>query len=720
MISQSKISLLDNLYSFMSPYKTLYIGLLVLISSTINAQVLKDLLIEDFLDNRNNWPIENFEKGVFKLKKGKLTVKAEGTKKIIFIDRPIDATKDWTIEIDAIQYSLHLMHSWGIVIGNDDDLNYHILKKSNQFFYFTSSIDGIKSHDCLKTLMKDEIIESGEHNLLKIINKNGKTTFYINNKEIYSCPSIKILGPKFGLFIEKGNEIQFHKIQIKGTEGKYTKTISKTTFKKRHLGTQINTIYDEIAPLVSANGKQLYFTSKYHPDNTGGSIDDARVSQKDSNGTWGKGEWMSSPINTNELNMVRGIGSGGNALLLANQYKNGKVVDIGFSMTHKTEDGWSHPENLIIDDYYNLDPNNLSSSSWSANESILIISVVRNDSKNNSKDLYVSFKKKGKENEWTKPLNLGDDINTAGRELTPFLAPDNKTLYFSSNGHPNLGGQDIFMCKRLDDTWTKWSKPKNLGSSINTKSDDMYFTLSASGEYAYMTTTDNSLYEGYLDIVEIKMKAESKPEPVILVSGYVLEKNSLQPIPASITIHQLIDNEEIANIHVDPKSGYYEIVLPKGGEYSFYAENQKYYSIRENLLVEDSLTEFKEIKMNLYLSPIIVGNKIQLNNLFFVRSKPIMIPTSKPELDKLVQILKANPKIEISIEGHTDNMGSVRLNQELSENRAKTVYTYLIESGVSKNRLSYKGYGGTKPLVKNINETMRKKNRRVEFLITKS
>jgi outer membrane protein OmpA-like peptidoglycan-associated protein len=327
-------------------------------------------------------------------------------------------------------------------------------------------------------------------------------------------------------------------------------------------------------------------------------------------------------------------------------------------------------------------------------------------------DLYVSFLRK--DGTWTKPMNMGSSLNTLGDESTPYLAADNVTLYFSTSGRPGYGDNDIFVCKRLDNSWTNWSVPLNLGPEINTVGWDAYYSTPANGEYGYFVSSHQGL--GHEDIFRIKLADEVKPEPVVIIYGKVLDKETGKPLEAEITYYNLNTNQEVGIARTNPADGSYKIILPYGQPYGFHADKKGYYSESSSI----DLTEIKtytEIERNLLLAPIKAGNKIALNNVFFEQSKPVLLPTSYGELNRLVQILIQNPTIKIEIAGHTDNVGDPKKNQKLSEDRVKAIKNYLISKGISATRLTGKGYGSSKPIASNAKEETRRLNRRVEFTI---
>ena len=272
------------------------------------------------------------------------------------------------------------------------------------------------------------------------------------------------------------------------------------------------------------------------------------------------------------------------------------------------------------------------------------------------------------------------------------------------------------MTKRLDDTWTNWTVPQNIGKPINTPNWDAYYSIAASGEYAYFVSNENT--KGGTDIFRIKLPKQIKPNPVVLVSGNVYNAKTKEPISASLLYETLPDNVNAGNALSSPDNGSYKIVLPYGKNYSFRAMANQFISVSENLNL-DSIADYKEIKRDLYLVPIEVGQTIRLNNIFFDFGKAILRSESFPELDRVVKVLQENPTMEIEMSGHTDNVGSDVDNLSLSDNRAKSVKAYIVSKGIVESRIIAKGYGESKPMATNDTDEGKQLNRRVEFVILK-
>lgn len=483
--------------------------------------------------------------------------------------------------------------------------------------------------------------------------------------------------------------------------------------KRENLGKAINTQYTDYVPIISPDGKTLYFSRNSDPNNVGGpySAQDIWYSNWE-NGQWTDAKNIGDPLNTPGSNAVLSVTPDGNTLLLNNRYsKRGLPTGPGYSMSYKTKDGWSYPEDVRIRGFYN---NNIYAEACLSGDAKIIIMAVEREETMGARDLYIS--RLLPDNTWSTPLNMGPDINTSGDETTPFLAADGKTLYYSTDGFAGYGNKDVYVTRRLDDTWMKWSEPENLGSEINTVGFDAYFTIPASGEYAYCVSSENTL--GREDIFRIKLPASARPVPVVLISGKVLDEKTKKPVEAKIFYEVLPSGEEVGIARTNPTDGSYKISLPAGAVYGFRAEAKGFYPISDNLDTK-KLTEYTELSKDLYLAPITVGQAIRLNNIFFETGKSELREESFPELKRVASFMGENPSFEIEVSGHTDNVGKAQDNQTLSELRAKSVHDYLVGLGVQERRLTKKGYGASKPVTSNATEQGKQRNRRVEFIIKK-
>jgi len=384
------------------------------------------------------------------------------------------------------------------------------------------------------------------------------------------------------------------------------------------------------------------------------------------------------------------------------------------SITSNVSGVWSAPKALTIKNDYNFAEK--ANYFLADNRKTLLMSVQRSDS-HGDRDLYITFM--NADSTWSEPLNLGDVINTAAEESGPFLAPDDKTLYFSSKGFSGYGGNDIYVSRRLDDTWTNWSEPENLGPEINSPLEDLFFNIPSSSDFAYYS---RGVTETNTDIFRVKLPIIKSPEPWVTVRGKVIDKTTGKPVGAKIIYEQLPSGKELGITQSNPQTGEYEIRLPAGQLYGIRTEAEGKISENQNLDLR-GITANKVIdQKNIDLSPLIVTSPqpeavIVLNNVFFDFDKATMKPESYPELNRLVTFLNNNAGVNVQIAGHTDSVGPEPYNLDLSKRRANSVVQYLYNKGVTKEKVKTVFFGETKPIDTNATREGREKNRRVEFKI---
>jgi len=496
----------------------------------------------------------------------------------------------------------------------------------------------------------------------------------------------------------------------------------ETIVKVENLGIKINSNLPELRPTISADGSILFFICENHPANTNydrvSNSQDIWYSEKDTSGKWTEAVHLGYPFNTAYYNAVYWISPDKNKILLRGAFVDGSYFGNGLSLSYRQRNGrWSRPNMLNINNYNKYDQGARSGATMSMDGKVLVMYMTPYRGSYNN-DLFVSFLTP--DGSWSEPKSLGKTINLPkNNEMTPYMAPDGVTLYFSSNRPGGLGDNDIWMTKRLDDSWQKWSEPVNLGSPINTAGWDAFFTMDAGGEYAYLTSIEGGFGES--DIVRVKLLEKEKPDPVVMVTGNVYNKKTNEPVSAALIYETLPDGTEAGNGISDPDNGAFTIVLPYDKNYMIRASADHFFAQSENLNL-DSLIKagYKEIHKDLYLVPIEVGQVVRLNNVFFDFDKWDLRPESFIELDHVVKLLQENPAIEIELSAHTDSRGSDEYNYKLSDNRAKSVMDYIISKGVDAVRLRSQGYGETVPVATNETDEGRQLNRRVEFKILKN
>ncbi len=505
----------------------------------------------------------------------------------------------------------------------------------------------------------------------------------------------------------------------------------------------INSKRNEIKPMLSPDGTKFYYTRSNEPDNIGGRKDKGDIFMLDLTNP------SARPVRLNGVNSpitdkVAGFDISGSKMYVVRndeeaRYKKSAnlfLVPLAGGKGTETE----------IDYFYNKARHQDITVSPDGKTMILSIESY---STYGLEDLYVSFlQANGK---WSEPKNLGNQVNSPLQELGGFLAEDGRTLYFASNRLGGWGSVDIYESIRLDDTWKNWSQPKNLGTAINTSGTENFFYTPSKGNWSYYISTQNS--EGFGDIKRIM-----KPEPPV-VEPLPEETVTLEPIVSSEPEANSTGNEEpvmtaqIANEpeaeeepqgvrfsgtimaednqslfaklvvssrntnYVDSSSAAnsFNMLLPTAGDYKVSVSAKGYFS-KDTLIQLNGATE----NFRLELSPIKVGATVRLENVMFQQSTAVLLEGSYPALNEVVKLLQENRGLEILLTGHTDNQGSSRANIKLSKERVDAVRDYLVSRGVDVDRIEGKGYGGTRPIASNANETTRKLNRRVEFTVVKN
>lgn len=668
------------------------------------------LIDENFDDNSFGWYEMEDNDLKIKVQNGHYYIKNKNnnSQRLHQVVKNLNPTEeDFTVEIRLRQIAGGMGIGYGFFVGLTEDNQAYkkfLINGSGQF-----KIDNFyRNRSHLLADYKDEKVlnTSFEYNVLRVEKNAQILTYFINGKKMGNSLNGTVLGNLVAFFLGGKMSVEIDYIKVsKHPLGIKLVDNAEQIGTRVKLDTSINSKYSELAPILSADGKTMYICRNNHPENVAKG-NDIWLSQLLENNQWSSLQNIGRPLNNEGANFVVSVSPDNNSLVVANHYKeDGSQGGNGLSITNKTQTGWSVPKAMNIRNYYNKD--RYVGYFLCSDNKTLILSVRRDDSEG-QKDLYVSFLKE--DQTWSVPLNMGKTVNTFENEANPFVAADGKTLYFASKGHLGYGAHDIFVCKRLDDTWTNWTSPKNLGPKVNTPKEDLSFYLSAKGDRAYLSSGG--------DIWSIENP--EKPEPIVLIKGRVFNAKTKEPMAVPIQYQNLSDSngigKELGVASSDPITGAYQIVLPAGAQYGYQAEKVGFYPISNFIDLVD-LGDYEEKRVDLYLTPIEKGREVRLNNLFFEFDKAVLKPASYAELNRLAKILKHTEASSIEIAGHTDDKGSSTYNLELSKERATSVVAYLIEAGVPAERLKAVGYGETKPLVQNSSEENRAINRRVEFTI---
>jgi OmpA-OmpF porin, OOP family len=479
---------------------------------------------------------------------------------------------------------------------------------------------------------------------------------------------------------------------------------AQSTFQKLPLS--INTPdQSELLPVISADGKTLYFTRTRRGMDSG-VVFDIWLSHITNDSIFSPPDFVGGNLASAYGIAVSSISPDNNTLYLIGKLHSDSPPDERLYVTHKIASGWSIPEGIKIQ---NLDLLGLYTDySFGPDQRTLLMALDRDSSLGN-RDLYVSFFDDSSRS-WGTPLWLGPEINSRFAEMTPNLASDNKTLYFSSDRPGGIGDVDVYRSYRLDSTWQHWSKPENLGSNVNRPGRTSYYMEDASGQHAFVswkrTIGDQS------DIYRVNIEHESA---VALVHGIVMD-NMGKPLAAKIRYERLRDGLLLGTARSNPTTGTFQISLPSGENYALRAERDDYFPTSENIDLTN-LTSFQTIERDLRLNKIETGAAITMKNVFFETDKATLLPASFPELDRVKELLTSHPEFKLQIAGHTDSIGSEAHNLMLAKERAEAVAAYLTSQGVGADRLSTTGYGSSKPIATNTTEEGRAQNRRVEFIL---
>ena len=481
---------------------------------------------------------------------------------------------------------------------------------------------------------------------------------------------------------------------------------SSYQFTPVNLGDSINTSSSEYYPSITINDSLFVFTRRGT-----GIREDFVESTILPNHEYSKSKTISGSINEEPSKGAINISQDGDWLIFAGNFSSSGLGNFDLYISYQTPQGWSEPINLgpqINTEFWESSP------SLSSDKNTLYFSSDRPGGYG-GKDLYVSHRlPNGK---WSEALNMGSSVNTTGDELAPFIHADNNTLYFTSDGLPGYGGSDLFVMRRKnapDSHRDEWNTPENLGYPINTIENDGSLFIASNGVDAFYSS-DRADSRGGLDLYRFELRPDIRPARTLYVHGTVFNKKNNKGIPATV---ELIDNStgQLSSKVQTDERGDYLITLPVGKDYVFNVNRKGYLFYSDNFLLSQRAPD-STYEKDIPLQPIEVNASIVLKNIFFETNKFQLDPKSQAELDKIIQLLTDNPTLKIEISGHTDNVGKPSDNLSLSNNRAKSVVTYLIGKGIASQRLVAKGYGETKPVAGNTTEEGRAKNRRTELKV---
>ena len=477
-------------------------------------------------------------------------------------------------------------------------------------------------------------------------------------------------------------------------------------FDPKNMGGEINSEFEEYLPSISADG-ELFVITRRAPFISDYVSEDFYVSVKKDSG-WTKSVNMGTSINSPGNEGAQCLSADGKILFFTACDREDGYGRCDIYASFKTSDGWTKARNL---------GKNINSSSWESQPSISPdgreLYFVSNRSGGIGKmDIWKSTLSEG--GFFSKPINLGTQINTEFDEMSPFIHSDNQTFYFASKGHVGMGDFDIFLSRRKHPN-SSWSFPENLGYPINTHEIENSLIVASDGNTAYYASDKSGF--GQEDIFWFYLPKEKSAQKVGYLNTTVKDADTYSPINSTIQLIDLSTGDVLMESYITERGkGQKFTSLPANTNYALNVSSDGYLFHSENFYLSDESAQFA-LNLEVLLNKIQKGNSVILKNIFFETDDYNLKQKSTVELKKLIDFLNNNPEVNIEIEGHTDNQGSESHNLKLSENRSKSVYEFLIKNEISPSRLSFKGFGASRPISTNKTDLGRSQNRRTAFRI---
>jgi outer membrane protein OmpA-like peptidoglycan-associated protein len=482
---------------------------------------------------------------------------------------------------------------------------------------------------------------------------------------------------------------------------------SPKKFNPINLGPGVNSAAEELMPSVTADERFLFYTRH---ESFGRYTDENIYVSENKNGQFQRAQLVDRPISTDEfLEGAPCIAPGGKYLFFTSCGRQDALGGCDNYYTKRVPGGWDRPKNM---------GKNINTPGWDIQPFIsadgrTVYFAARRQGGYGGLDIWMSTL--GDDFQWGPAVNLGPKINTEKDEERPFIHPDDKTLYFSSDGHPGFGSSDFFYSSR--DIDGNWSEPVDLGFPINTPGDEIGLVITTDGNTAYMGS-ERFGGMGGMDIYKFEMDESIKPQHVTYFKGHVYDESTGKPIKTNILLYDLDNSgKQFGSLTSDQTNGEFLATIPYGRDYACQITKEGYLFYSANFTLK-KFTINKPYEMDIYLKKIEVGKTVVLNNIFFEVNKFDLRASSNAELNNLVELMNKNPTLKIEVSGHTDKSGAEADNKVLSEKRAKSVVDYLVSKNIDASRLSYKGYGASKPISDNTTDEGKAQNRRTEFLVT--
>lgn len=477
-------------------------------------------------------------------------------------------------------------------------------------------------------------------------------------------------------------------------------------FKPVNLGPAVNTSGYEFVNYISPDRLRLFYTRRMME---GDRLDEQfyySINRADT--SWSASIDLGPPINTQGDEGAMALSPDGQLLFYSACGRPDGYGSCDLYVSRLEGDQWSEPVNLgpVVNT-----PGWESQPSFSSDGRTLYF-VSNRPGGMGSSDVWITTL--SDEGNWSRPVNAGNIINTPEAERGPFIHPDGTTLYFSSKGHIGMGQGDIFYSVMQEGVW---SKPVNLGYPINSKEDEVTMIVDNEGKVAYYSSAKDEGF-GLQDIYAFNLPGNVRPAKVSYMKGFIYDSITRSPLQARFRLLNLSTGDTIVTSVSNPGDGSFLLCIPAGYNYALNVEKQGYLFYSAHFEMKEKADYINPFRKDIPMKPIREGESIVLRNVFFETDSFNLLPESTTELDQLLKLLAKNSRMHIQISGHTDNVGTDEYNRVLSEKRARSVYDYLVAAGIDRNRLTYKGYGRSKPVAANESPEGRALNRRTEMMVT--
>lgn len=482
-------------------------------------------------------------------------------------------------------------------------------------------------------------------------------------------------------------------------------------FDPLNLGPEINTADDEVTPVLSADGQFLLFlrskadTSKSNQLRPVYNREDFYYSNLQE-GKWLKAKNLGPPINTDLNEGTPSLSQDGRTIYFTACNREGSLGGCDLYISNWSGNAWSEPVNL---------GEGINSDAWESHPCLShdgqrLYFASNRPGGRGGRDIWYATLQNGV---WSNARNLGEVINTPGNDDLPFIHADGRSLYFASDFHPGFGKRDIFVSHK--DIQNRWSTPQNLGYPINGPGDDGYIFIDTKGSRAYINSEKKDGYGGN-DIYTFELPPAVRPQVATYVRGICRDSLSGAPVQARLRVLDIETGDTLRTLFSGKTDGRFLMSLPLERAYAVHVEAPRYLFVSKSFFLKN-LPDSVYFDLIINLLPMRSGAEVRLDNVFFDFGKYDLKPESEPELRFLLNYLQQNPRLQVEIQGHTDDVGRDADNLRLSQQRADAVRNWLIDRGTAPERLQAKGYGESQPLAPNDSEAGRALNRRTAFKV---